>query len=76
MLFALISSMVTATLLSSYSMDIENTVFGSATPQEGEESTGEESTGEESTGEESTGEESTGEVTRQFEYLGQFLCRK
>jgi len=55
MLFALITSMVTVTLLSSYSMDIENTVYGSATPQQGEESTGEESTGEESTGEESTG---------------------
>ena len=61
MLFALITSMVTVALLSSYSMDIENTVYGSATPQQGEESTGEESTGEESTGEESTGEESTGE---------------
>ncbi|HEX5187802.1 MAG TPA: hypothetical protein VFV86_13020 [Nitrososphaeraceae archaeon] len=51
MLFALITSMVTVALLSSYSMDIENTVYGSATPQQGEESTGEESTGEESTGE-------------------------
>ena len=61
MLFALITSMVTVALLSSYSMDIEKTVYGSAIPQQGEESTGEESTGEESTGEESTGEESTGE---------------
>ena len=42
--------MVSVALLS-YSMDIENTVYGSATPQQGEESTGEESTGEESTGE-------------------------
>ena len=50
-LFALITSLVTAALLSSYSMDIENTVYGSAIPQQGEESTGEESTGEESTGE-------------------------
>ena len=46
MLFALITSMVTVALLSSYSMDIENTVYGSAIPQQGEESTGEESTGE------------------------------
>ena len=51
MLFALITSMVTVALLSSNSMEIENTVYGSATPQQGEESTGEESTGEESTGE-------------------------
>ncbi len=50
-LFALITSMVTVALLSSYSMDIEKTVYGSAIPQQGEESTGEESTGEESTGE-------------------------
>ena len=48
--------MVTVALLSSYSMDIEKTVYGSAIPQQGEKSTGEESTGEESTGEESTGE--------------------
>ena len=41
MLFALITSMVTVALLSSYSMDIENTVYGSAIPQQGEESTGE-----------------------------------
>ncbi len=45
MLFALITSMVTVALLSS-SMDIENTVYGSAIPKQGEESTGEESTGE------------------------------
>ena len=45
MLFALITSMVTAALLS-YSMDTEKTVYGSAIPQQGEESTGEESTGE------------------------------
>ena len=44
MLFALITSMVSVALLSSYSMDIENTVYGSAIPQQGEESTGEEST--------------------------------
>ena len=49
-LFALITSMATAALLS-YSMDLENTVYGSAIPKQGEESTGEESTGEESTGE-------------------------
>ncbi len=42
MLFALITSMVTVSLLSSYSMDIEKTVYGSAIPQQGEESTGEE----------------------------------
>ena len=42
--------MATAALLS-YSMDLENTVYGSAIPKQGEESTGEESTGEESTGE-------------------------
>ena len=41
MLFALITSMVNVALLSSYSMDIENTVYGSAIPQQGEESTGE-----------------------------------
>jgi hypothetical protein len=41
MLFALITSMVTVGLLSSYSMDIINTVYGSASPQQGEESTGE-----------------------------------
>ena len=41
MLFALITSMVTVALLSSYSMDIENTVYGSAIPQQGAESTGE-----------------------------------
>ena len=45
MLFALITSMATAALLS-YSMDLENTVYGSAIPKQGEESTGEESTGE------------------------------
>ena len=44
-LFALITSMATAALLS-YSMDLENTVYGSAIPKQGEESTGEESTGE------------------------------
>ncbi|CAN5743100.1 hypothetical protein BH23THE1_BH23THE1_26530 [soil metagenome] len=44
MLSALISSIVTAALLSTYSMDIENTVYGTAIPQQGE-STGE-STGE------------------------------
>src|SRR4029078_10577619 len=71
MLFALITSMVTVPLLSSYSMDIENTVYGSATPQQGEESTGEESTGEESTGEESTGEESTGEESTGEESTGE-----
>ena len=69
-LFALITSMVTVALLSSYSMDIENTVYGSASPQQGEESTGEESTGE------NPGEESTGEMTKQFEYLRQFIYRK
>jgi hypothetical protein len=37
--------MATAALLS-YSMDLENTVYGSAIPKQGEESTGEESTGE------------------------------
>ena len=41
MLFALITSMVTATYLTSYSMYIENIVYGSAIPQQGEESTGE-----------------------------------
>ena len=46
MLFALITSMVTVALLSSNSMGIENTVYGSASPQQDEESTGEESTGE------------------------------
>ncbi|ALI36226.1 hypothetical protein NMY3_02024 [Candidatus Nitrosocosmicus oleophilus] len=71
MLFALITSMVTVALLSSYSMDIENTVYGSAIPQQGEESTGEESTGEESTGEESTGEESTGEESTGEESTGE-----
>ncbi len=40
-LFALITSMVTVALLSSYSMDIEKAVYGSAIPQQGEESTGE-----------------------------------
>ena len=39
-LFALITSMATAALLS-YSMDLENTVYGSAIPKQGEESTGE-----------------------------------
>ena len=33
--------MITVALLSSYSMDIEKTVYGSAIPQQGEESTGE-----------------------------------
>ena len=62
--------MATAALLS-YSMDLENTVYGSAIPQQGEESTGEESTGEESTGEESTGEESTGEESTGEESTGE-----
>ena len=37
MLFALIPSLVTATSLSSYSMNIANTVYGSVIPQQGEE---------------------------------------
>ena len=37
MLFALILSLVTATSLSSYSMNIVNTVYGSIIPQQGEE---------------------------------------
>ena len=41
MLFALITSMVTVSLLPSYSMNLENTVYGSAIPQQGEEFTGE-----------------------------------
>ena len=36
MLFALIPSLVTATSLSSYSMNIVNTVYGSIIPQQGE----------------------------------------
>ena len=36
MLFALIPSLVTATSLSSYSMNIVNTVYGSVIPQQGE----------------------------------------
>ena len=61
MLFALITSMVTVALLSSNSMGIENTVYGSASPQQDEES---------------TGEESTGEVQKQFEFLRQFIYGK
>ena len=37
MLFALIPSLVSATSLSSYSMNIVNTVYGSVIPQQGEE---------------------------------------
>ena len=37
MLFALIPSLVTATSLSSYSMNIVNTVYGSIIPQQDEE---------------------------------------